>query len=183
MTRRLDREELGVRSIGSARTRTGRRGRRRDESGQALVELALVLPLVALLMGVAFNGWNSVQLSLRLTSAARAGAIQAASDLTTDLVPNPNQPLSSAQKQTAWDAATTAVNQEEGVTNLYQDSNSGANNYVDMSTTMQTIPADSGDPQSVTINVVTITISRASANFVPFVGTFPVTAHATARYS
>jgi hypothetical protein len=49
--------------------------------------------------------------------------------------------------------------------------------------TMQSIPADSGDPSAVTINVVTITISRASANFVPFVGNFPVTAHATARYS
>ena len=140
------------------------RRRRHDESGTALVELALVIPLVILLLGVAFNGWNGMQESIRLTSAARAGAILAASDLTS----KPGQALADA---------TTAINAEEGVTGVYQSTDSGANNYVSMATQTDTISAQ------VTIKVVTVTISHASVSFVPFVGSFPVTTHATARYS
>jgi Flp pilus assembly protein TadG len=146
--------------------RGSRRCRRHDESGTALVELALVIPLVILLMGVAFNGWNGMQESIRLTSAARAGAILAASDLTS---------APGATGQAATDAAT-AINAEEG-TDLYQSTNSGANNYVSIATQTDTISA------RVTISVVTVTISHASVSFVPFVGSFPVTTHATARYS
>jgi Flp pilus assembly protein TadG len=145
-------------------------GRRRDESGTALVELALVVPLVILLLGVAFNGWNAMQTSIRLTSAARAGAIQAANDLGTD----------PSQISTALSDATTVINDEEGVTGVYQSSNSGANNYVSMKTAPEVV---SGGSNGVTINVVTITITESSASFVPFVGSFPVTTHATARYS
>ena len=136
--------------------------RRHDETGTALVELALVIPLVVLLLGAAFNGWNGMQETIRLTSAARAGAILAASDLTS----NPGQALADA---------TTAINAEEGVTNVYQSGDSGANNYVSMATQTDTISA-------LTIKVVTVTISHASVSFVPFVGSFPVTTHATARY-
>ncbi len=143
------------------------RRRRHDESGTALVELALVIPLVILLLGAAFNGWNGMQESIRLTSAARAGAIVAASDLTSN-------PL--ATGQAAIDA-TTAINAEEGTPGLYQSTSSGANNYVSIATQTDTISAH------ITINVVTVTISHASVSFVPFVGSFPVTTHATARYS
>lgn len=148
-----------------------RRRRNHDESGTALVELALVLPLVVLLLGAAFNGWNGMQESIRLTSAARAGAIVAASDLT-------SSPSHTATTQsTALADATTAINAEEGATNVFQSTDSGANNYVSIALTPnETISG------SVTISVVTITISHASVSFVPFVGSFPVTTHATARY-
>jgi Flp pilus assembly protein TadG len=146
--------------------RAKRSGWRHDETGTALVELALVIPLVMLLLGAAFNGWNGMQESIRLTSAARAGAILAANDLTT----NPG-----AVGQAAIDA-TKAINAEEGTPGLYQSSSSGANNYVSVSTQSDTISSH------ITINVVTVTISHASVSFVPFVGSFPVTTHATARF-
>jgi Flp pilus assembly protein TadG len=132
-----------------------------------LVELALVIPLVILLLGVAFNGWNAMQESIRLTSAARAGAILAASDLTTT-------PVNTGQAATD---ATTAINAEEGTPGLFQSTDSGANNYVSIATQTDTISAQ------VTISLVTVTISHSSLSFVPFVGSFPVKTHATARYS
>ncbi len=146
--------------------------RRHDESGTALVELALVIPLVILLLGAAFNGWNGMQHSIRLTSAARAGALVAASDLTS----TPSHPATT-QSQALADA-TNAINAEEGDTNVYQSVNSGANNYVSIALTPnETISGH------VAISVVTVTISHASVSFVPFVGSFPVTTHATARYA
>jgi Flp pilus assembly protein TadG len=148
-----------------------RRGRH-DEEGQALVEFALALPVIALLMAVAFNGWNGMQLAIRLTSAARAGAVAAAHDLDTG---NP----ASAQ----CDAAA-AVNQEEGVSGVYQCTSSSSPDYVAITEGQQSIPSDPNNPGSATsINVVTVTISQASVTLVPIVGNFAVTAHATARYS
>jgi Flp pilus assembly protein TadG len=127
-----------------------------------------------LLLGAAFNGWNGMQESIRLTSAARAGAIVAANDLTA----TPAHPTGLSQKQ-AVDDATTAINAEEGAaTGTYQDDNSGANNYVSI-TTAQNITISG----NVTISTVTVTISHSSVSFVPFVGSFPVTTHATARYA
>ncbi len=64
---------------------------------------------------------------------------------------------------------------------MYQDSDSGADGYVSMTTAQQTISTANGG--TLNINVVTITITQRSSSLVPFVGTFPVTAHATARYS
>jgi Flp pilus assembly protein TadG len=164
--------DTGV-STGTGRSKTTARrvARRRDETGTALVELALVVPLVILIMGVAFNGWNGMQASIRLTSAARAGAIVAANDLSTS--PAHPQPTSVHQAQVD---ATAAINNEEGASGVYQDDDSGANNYVNIGTSEES--ADGA-----TINVVTITISHGSGSFVPFVGSFPVTTHATARYS
>ena len=150
----------------------GRR-RHRDETGTALVELALVVPIVILLMGVAFNGWNAMQSSIRLTSAARAGAIVAANDLTNS---STHPALSTS---VALADATNAINSEEGSTNpaLYQSADSSANNYVSLSQSTQTISG------WISVSVVTISISHSSLSFVPFVGSFPVTTHATARYS
>jgi Flp pilus assembly protein TadG len=150
-------------SVPSSPTRA-RRLRRHDESGTALVELALVVPILILFMGVAFNGWNSMQASIRLTSAARAGAIEAASD------------LGGSNAANALSDATNAVNAEED-TNIYQDDDSSANNYVSISKSSDSISGGG------TMNVVTVTISHSSGSFVPFVGSFPVTTHATARYS
>jgi Flp pilus assembly protein TadG len=168
MYTRLDSEGPGVRPRCPESTPRIRCGRCHNESGTALVELALVVPLVILLLGIAFNGWNAMQESIRLTSAARAGAIVAAQD------------LSGPNSGNALGDATNAVNAEEfgpGVTGIYQDDNSGANNYVSMS------PPTTQNADGVTIKVVTITISQSSASFVPFVGSFPVTTHATASYS
>ena len=166
MNRRPDLRTSGVSRSGVDRA-GNRRGRRRDEGGQAIVELALALPILALLLGVAFNGWNGMQLSVRLTSAARAGAIQAANDLGT----NPND------TQTAWNDATTAINEEEGVNNVYQNVNAASNDYVTLSTSTESVSG------GITINLVTITIHETTSNLVPVVASFPVTAHATARYS
>jgi Flp pilus assembly protein TadG len=154
--------------------RQSRVGGSRDESGTALVELALVIPMVILLLGIAFNGWNAMQESIRLTSAARAGALAAAYDLS-----NPGQPANGSYDGQPADDATTAINAEEN-TNVYQDTDSGANDYVSMSTAQDILATG---VNGVTINTVTITISEKSVSFVPFVGSFPVTTHATARYS
>jgi Flp pilus assembly protein TadG len=153
-----------------------RRRRRGDESGQALVEFALVLPLVALLMAVAFNGWNGIQLSLRLTSGARAGAIAAANYLATQ----PTQPANAAELQTAQDNATADVNAEENTT-IYQDSNSSQPDYVGISTTSSSFTDSTS--ATVTINVVRITISQVSVDLVPIVGAIGVSVHASAEYS
>ncbi len=144
---------------------SSRPDRRRDEAGQAVVEMALVLPLVALLLAIAFNAWSAMQLSVRLTSAARAGALVAASDL------GKNDTAKQAQ-----DAATAAINAEES-TNVYQDINAVAANYVSMS---------QPPPQSVSgvnIDVVTVTITESSTTLIPFVHDLSVNAHATARYA
>jgi Flp pilus assembly protein TadG len=143
--------------------------RRRDESGQALVEFALVLPLVILIVAVAFNGWDGMQKTIRLTSAARAGAIVAASDLAA----GDSQPA-------AQDAAVNAINAEEGVTGVYQDANSSQPNYVGIQTPQQTL---SSGTTTVIVKVVTITVSPSSVTLVPYVGHISVTTHATARYS
>jgi len=126
---------------------------------------------VALLLGVAFNGWNGMQASIRLTSAARAGAIAAASDLST----TPDH--AATTQPVALQDATTAINAEEGVPGVYQSVNSAANDYVSMSVQ----PSQNISGQSV--NLVTITISQSGVSLVPFVGSLPVTTHATARYT
>jgi len=154
-----------------------RRRGRGDESGQALVEFALVLPLLALIMGIAFNGWNGMQLGIGLTSAARAGAVQAANELAGDVAADPAQPPTAAQVQNAWDDATNAVNKEEGGSAVYQNTNPNATNYVAMSEATETIQSGA------TMNVVRVTISGVSFDLVPVVGNIAVTAHAAARYS
>ena len=163
----------GHASVGRARRRSGG-----DEKGQALVEFALVLPLVILLVAVAFNGWNGIQLAVRLTSAARAGAVQAANDLGADVTAHPGTPPTALEFQNAWDAATSAVNQEEGVTGVYQDKFPNQADYVNMPAPYTQSLNGVG-----TVGVVTVTITQASVTLVPVVGNFSVSAHAAARYS
>lgn len=163
---RPDRRSSAVSPRRPIRTAGHRRGPGRDESGQALIEFVLVLPVVALIMGVAFNGWNAMQLDIRLTSVARAGAIQAVNDLATG-----------DSQQTAWNDATTAVNAEEGDTTTYQNTNASAPNYVGMTTTAETTAT------GIVIHTVTVTISQTSATLVPLVRNLSVNAKATARYS
>ncbi len=142
--------------------------RRRDEDGQSLVEFALVLPLVILIVAVAFNGWDGMQESIRLTSAARAAAIRAASDL-----------ASNVPQSTLLDDVTKAVNQEENTT-VYQHNSSGAPDFVNVSTNQTTIT----DTQtSFPMSTVTVTITPNPVTLIPFVGKISVTASATARYS
>jgi Flp pilus assembly protein TadG len=130
-----------------------------------MVEFVVILPLVLLLFGVAFTGWQGMQTSIRMTTAARAGALVAANDLQTG-------------KGNAWDDATLAVNQEEGVTNVYQDTSSAADNYVNMSVTTDTLNA-----AGLTIDVVQISITHTVLPLVPGVWKLSVTSSATARYS
>jgi Flp pilus assembly protein TadG len=162
--------------IGARVSRRLGSARRRDETGQALVEFALVLPLLVLLMGIAFNGWNAMELSIRLTSAARAGAIAAANTIGGDNL-QPGQAVSQAQQQAAQYAAMTAVNAEEGVSAAYQDTDDSKPNYVAINTNSQ--DQTTNGP---TIGTVTITISPAPATLIPFVGKISVTTDATARY-
>jgi Flp pilus assembly protein TadG len=171
MHRLRDSEFIGTRV-------SGRLGgaRRRDDTGQALVEFALVLPLLVLLMGIAFNGWNAMELSIRLTSAARAGAIAAANTIGTDNL-LPGQAVSTAQQLAAQNAAMTAVNAEEGVSAVYQDTDASHSNYV----AILVNPQDQ-TTNGPTIGTVKITISPAPATLIPFVGKISVTTDATARY-
>jgi len=144
----------------------------RDESGQSIVEAALVFPVLALMIGIGLTGWSAMQQSIRITSAARAGAIKAANDLAADL-PTPTAP----QLQTAHDDATAAVNQEEGLTNVYQDTNSAQNNYVNMTEATDTL-----NGTGVTIDLVTVTVWHQVGQWIPIVSGLTAGAHATARY-
>jgi Flp pilus assembly protein TadG len=141
----------------------------RGERGTAVVEFALVVPLIMMLVGIAFNGWSALQSSIRLTTAARAGAIAAANDL---------GPPNNKTTSTALTDATTAINNEEGVTNVYQHTNAAANNYVSLS-----ISTDTLSGTGVTINVVTIQIMHQVTAWVPVASLPPLNAKATARYS
>ena len=143
--------------------------RRHDEAGQSAVEFALVLPVIILLVAIAFNGWSALQSSIRLTTAARAGAIAAANDL------GPPNNMSTA---TALADATTAINNEEGVSGVYQHTNAAADNYVSLSTSTDTL-AGTG----VTIKVVTVTITHRVTAWVPVVSLPQLSARATARYA
>ncbi len=147
-------------------TRAGGRNPGRRESGQALIELAILLPVVGALLGIVFNGWDAMQQSIRLTSAARAGAIAAANDWANS---------SSANAQTD---ALAAVNDEEN-TSAYQDRNGAGDNYVDIPSALTSETTSGG----VTIKTITVTITHASVTLVPIVWNIHVTTRATARVS
>jgi Flp pilus assembly protein TadG len=149
--------------------------RRRDEGGQALVEFALVLPLIVLLMAVAFNGWNGIQLDLRLTSAARAGAIEAANDLAQAVATSGTLPA--AVTQAVQIDVTNTINNEEN-TNIYQYSQAQMPNYVSIAAPQAESVSGGG-----AIYVVNVTISNVSVTLIPIAGNISVTVHATARYS
>lgn len=143
-----------------------------------MVEFAIVLPLLMVLMAVAFNGWNALQLSIHLTSAGRAGAIKAANDL-----------AAGDSTQTAWNDATEAVNLEEGLSagsgascisgSTYQNCDPSGSDYVSFSTTNQTTST------GIALSVVTVQISSPADTLIPIPGLddLNVTAHGTATYS
>jgi Flp pilus assembly protein TadG len=143
------------------------RTRAAGESGQAIIEFVLALPVLALLMGAAFNGWNSMEMSVGLTSAARAGAIQAANDLGANKT-----------QQQAWNDATTAINAEEGQTTRYQNVNPSAGNYVNL-----TINPSESTTGGTVMKTVKITITTTPVALIPFVHSLSITASATARYA
>ena len=164
------------------RMKGSHRGRRPDEAGQALVEFALVLPLVILLVSVAFNGWNGIQLDLRLTGAARAGVLVAANELSNDVtMVNGGGPPTQAQLDKAQTDAATAINNEENTT-VYQTDPTKPD-YVSLTPGSDAIPGGATGESPFTINVVTITISQASVSLVPVIGNISVSAHATSEYS
>jgi hypothetical protein len=126
-------------------------------------------------VGVAFNGWDAMQVSIRLTSAARAGAIAAANALA-------DQETTTQAQQ----AATIAINQEEGGGSTFQDSPGQASqpNYVNIAVNPgESLSNGGGIGSSGTIGTVTITITPSSITLIPFVQQISVATHATARYS
>jgi Flp pilus assembly protein TadG len=128
--------------------------------GQALVEMALVLPVMALLLGVAYTASDAMHSTIGLTSAARAGAIVAANDL--------RNSMSSTQALTD---ATSTVNAEENV-NIYQSGGGCTDNCV-------TLAQPTGGSSS--INLVQITITHSVTSALPLLSGIKVSTQAAAR--
>jgi len=147
----------------------GRRGR--DQRGVAIVETALLMPLLLILLGVAFTGWDAMHQSVQLTSAARAGALKAASDLDAQnaICDPPNNKPSPAQMANAKNDAITAINTEE---------NSAAFNTNNVSVSCSASTID-----GISASFVTVTITQPVQTFVPLVPGFTLTTHATARFA
>jgi len=139
--------------------------------------MALLLPLILLLVAIAFTGWSALQQTISLTSAARAGAIKAANDLAQAGQGPGTCPVGSGATATAWQDATNAINSEEG-TSVYQCSNSGADDYVTLTTTTDSLNGTLSTPMS----LVTITLSHNVGAWIPVVSNLHVTATATGRY-
>lgn len=139
--------------------------------------MALVLPVFLLLLAVGYTGWDAMHQTIGMTSAARAGAIVAANDMQNSV--SQNQALSDA---------TVAINAEEGSGTTYKCQTSPAvgscsasacsNDCVTLSTSTGTQSGSAG----LTIDLVTITITRSMSADIPLVSGVRVAATATARY-
>jgi Flp pilus assembly protein TadG len=79
--------------------------RRREAGGQSLVEFAISLPVLILMLALAYVGWQAVHTVIALNGAARAGAVTAANDV--------RHGVSQSQESTD---VTGAVNGEQGST-------------------------------------------------------------------
>ncbi|MGH7746747.1 MAG: TadE/TadG family type IV pilus assembly protein [Candidatus Dormibacteria bacterium] len=135
--------------------------RHREAGGQSLVEFALSLPVLILLLAVAYVGWQAMHTVIALNGAARAGAVRAADDV--------RQKVATAQETTD---VTAAVNAEEG---------SGAFTTVTYGTTCTSScvalrHALAGTRSSVSMEVVTVQSKIISG--VPLLSNFVVTAQA-----
>lgn len=84
--------------------------------GQALVEFALVMPILLLLLAVVATGGQMLASDISLTQAARAGAVAAAEDASA----TPKDPISVQTTD-----ARTAANNEQGGANVITCSGSG----------------------------------------------------------
>jgi Flp pilus assembly protein TadG len=81
---------------------------RTASSGQALVEMALLLPLLAFVVGLAFTGSSFLSTVIGLNGAARAGVIAVVNDA------DASPPISTYSAQVA--DAVAAANNEQGCT-------------------------------------------------------------------
>jgi hypothetical protein len=123
-------------------------------------------------VGIAFNGWDAMQVSIRLTSAARAGAIAAA-----------NAIVDGDTTSQAQQAAIMAINQEEGGGSTFQ-ANAAKPNYVNVvSNPGEPLTNGGGASGTGTIGTVTVTITPSSITLIPFIQQISVATHATARYT
>ncbi len=123
--------------------------------------MALILPVVLLVLGAAYTGWDAMRQTIGLVSAARAGVIMAAND------------LQNGKSSAALSDATAAVNDEEGVSGLFSSGPGCTNNCVALT---------SGPGPLSAVGLVTITITRSVGTDIPVVPGINVAAHATARY-
>ncbi len=86
-----------------------------------MVEMAIVLPLMLALLAVAYTGWEAMHTDIGITSAARAGAIQATyaydQKYDADIAAGDSPAVADADAMPmAAPAALAAVNSEENTT-------------------------------------------------------------------
>lgn len=156
--------------------RTQFRGHRQERDGQSLVEFALVLPLMLLLIGGGYTMWTGLHAAIGVASAARAGALTASAQLTTNKsqpLAGSGRPYSLAQMNAVLANAAKAVTAEDGVTQ-YQAApcNPGV---PCVSISSSNLPTGGG----VYLPVVTISVTQSIAPQVPMMSQFTVAATAT----
>ncbi len=136
-------------------------GRRHQAGGQSLVEFAISLPVLCLLLAVAYVGWQAVHTVIALNGAARAGAVTAANDV--------RKGLSTAQETTD---VTSAVNAEQG-SGSFTSVTYGTSCSASCVSLRHALP---GTRTSVAMEVVTVQSKVVSG--VPLLSGFTVTAQA-----
>jgi Flp pilus assembly protein TadG len=132
--------------------------------GQSLVEMALVMPLLVLILAMAYTGWDATQQAIGLATAARAGAIMAENDLR----------HGQSQAQALTDA-TSAINAEEGGGSVYSSGGGCTTNCV-------TLATSTGTRFGSQLQLVTITVTHRVAPDIPVLSGITVVGHATGAY-
>ena len=170
------------------------RPRRRRARGQSLVEMAIVLPVMISMLALAYTGWDAIHRVIGITSAARAGALQAAADLPEpNLAPlrwvppsSPPPPIpvpASGNLHDETQPVANAVNAEENSPGLYKPSGNG---WPACTTACVSLSAKSictstpATPCTSAVPIITVTITRSVSADVPVFRSITVTAIAGA---
>ena len=145
--------------------------RRRRQSGQALVEFAIVLPLFLFVLGGGFTMWQGLHGSVNLTSGVRAGVLVASSDLRNR--PSTLTPPTAADLATATADTVNAINAEEGVVNKYSAAATCTANCVTLALVKGSLTGT---------DEVTVSVHSRVAPAIPGLPTLSVFATATASF-